>query len=104
MTHLGELDLDSFDSGAKEILSGCLGNHADLRAMALAAQIRSLIRAIRADGLDPRWQPERDALIGILVRDGHGINQYQMQITNKAAENIVRDLHERGYKIVKDEA
>lgn len=114
MTHLGELDLASFDRNAEEImntprLDGWATN-SDLRVLVinLATQIRGLIRAIRADGLDPRWHPEGDALAGMWVRGGYQengrINRYQIQLNSQDAQDIVDALHERGYKIVKNAA
>lgn len=116
MSHLDELDLASFEKSADEKEARVLNPYGwpertTLCAMVvnLACQVRGLIRAIRADGLDKRWHPERDALVGLSLCDNinHIVTREppnDFQLSQNAAEKIVNGLHRRGYKIVKDAA
>ena len=109
-TQLSYLDLGAIYLGAEktrkayanEASSTPFFNNALRIVREQADTIMGLIIALRYDGLDPHWHPERDALAGIWTSgtDDHGKNV--CQIDDGGAGRIIHGLRERGYKIVKD--
>lgn len=99
------LDLGAFYESAKALRNfTCYSTHVNGKSVAdICDKLTCVIEAIRNDGLDPRWNPERDALVGLLTTlNGQRGGGYCDNVTPAGADQLIRGLHERGYKIVKD--
>lgn len=106
-TELSYLDLAAFYMQAKnawsEAANPMMHSTANFAYLAkeLAEKLTCVIDAIRNDGLDPRWNPERDALSGIFISAGRCIG-IGGNLDDIGAQSIIEQLHQRGYKIVKE--
>jgi hypothetical protein len=92
-TALNKLDLNAAYKHAMETLGGDGVPHRNARVEAL--NVVAIIEALRTDGLAPPKNLEIVALEDIPL---HGFKM----IGPELAERIVKYLHERGYKIVKE--
>ena len=107
-THLSYLDIEAFYQRASLAMLWQPTKYVDggpaKQALDMQAEmVLALIEAIRNDGLDPKYHPERGMLTGIHVV-GSALNgnvECEIELDDDAAQNIVDALRQRGYQITK---